>query len=66
MTVKISDKLKVWFEAGIMQHAPGIAADREYFACFYFMMAIEIENLRQVLNGAFINNRLTIFFAMAF
>jgi len=50
-------------EAGIVQHPPGVAAHREYFAGGNVMMGVEAEGFFLVGNAALVNYGLAIVFA---
>lgn len=61
--IKIADELEVFSEAGIMQHAPGIATNGEYTPDFDVMVAVQNKAMRVIGYRAAINYRLAVILA---
>ena len=53
-------------KAGIMQHPVGIAANRKNLAGLKYMLFIQRERLRVMLNAALIDHGLAMVFAVTF
>ena len=64
--LEVAIEVEMGGKPGIVQHAPGVAADREIFASFDTMMLIEHKHVRMMGYGAPINHGLTIVFAGRF
>lgn len=66
VATEIADKLKVGRKAGVLEHAPGIAAHGEDPAGFYLVMFVEHKVVWIVGHGAAIDDGLTVVFTIAF
>ena len=66
VAAEIANEIKVFCEAGVLEHAPGIAADREYAPGFDVVVAVQTEPLRAVGHGAPVYHRLTVILAVIF
>lgn len=63
MLIEIAVEIEMFGEARIVQHAPGIAAYMEVFACFNEMMLVQYKRMRVVRNGAAVHYRLPVILA---
>ncbi len=66
MSFKTTVKIKVTGKTRIMQHAPGIAANRKLLAGFNKMMLIQYKRVRMMWYRAAVNYRLTVILARQF
>jgi hypothetical protein len=60
----VSEKFKMVFKSGVLEHRHGVSANEEHFAFFDFMVSVQNENPRGRFDGPFIFHSLAIIFTI--